>query len=144
MSVQAPAITGVNTPGMGVAPGFASWLRGIGVRQVRLACRLVFSITRSAMFPMRRWKSGSRFTSGGGGFRSSTPRFTAQPRSIFRSAYGRSISAAGIALDSLKRQRVEIRGRLESMTVLTTEDPTVLAGWINPQGQTTEAELEVA
>ena len=30
------------------------------------------------------------------------------------------------------------------MTVLTAEDPTVLAGWIKPQGQTTEAELEVA
>jgi adenylate cyclase len=53
-------------------------------------------------------------------------------------------STAGIALDSLKRQRVEIRGRLESMTVLTAEDPTVLAGLIDPQGQTTEAELEVA
>jgi hypothetical protein len=45
---------------------------------------------------------------------------------------------------ALKRQRVEIRGRLEPMTVLTAEDPTVLAGLIDPQGQTTEAELEVA
>ncbi|MFY9896568.1 MAG: adenylate/guanylate cyclase domain-containing protein, partial [Xanthobacteraceae bacterium] len=53
-------------------------------------------------------------------------------------------STAGVALDALKRHRVEIRGRLESMTVLTAEDPTVLAGLIDPQGQTTEAELEVA
>jgi len=51
MSVQAPAITGVNTPGIGVAPGFANWLRGIGVRQVRLACGLVmFSYIFSHFF----------------------------------------------------------------------------------------------
>jgi hypothetical protein len=37
-----------------------------------------------------------------------------------------------------------VGGRLEPMTVLTAEDPTVLAGLINPQGRTTEAELEVA
>src|SRR5437773_7932907 len=34
-------------------------------------------------------------------------------------------STAGIALDLLNRQRVEIRGRVEPMTVLTAEDPTV-------------------
>jgi hypothetical protein len=61
MSVGAPAIAGVNTFGVGVAPSIANWLRSIGVRQVRLACGLVmfsyifshFSIMRSAMFPMR-------------------------------------------------------------------------------------------
>ena len=41
MSVQAPAIAGVNTFGAGVALGIANWLRSIGVRQVRLACGLV-------------------------------------------------------------------------------------------------------
>jgi hypothetical protein len=44
----------------------------------------------------------------------------------------------------LKRQRIEIRGRVEPMTVLTAEDPTVLAGLIDPQGETPETELEVA
>ncbi|MGB5184032.1 MAG: hypothetical protein WBO12_17825 [Xanthobacteraceae bacterium] len=39
----------------------------------------------------------------------------------------------------------EASGRsAEPMTVLTAEDPTVLADLINPQGRTTEAELEVA
>jgi adenylate cyclase len=52
-------------------------------------------------------------------------------------------NTAGIALDSLKRQRVEIRGRLEPMTVLTAEDSTVLAGLIDPHIETTEAELEM-
>ena len=51
---------------------------------------------------------------------------------------------AGIALDLLNRQRVEIRGRVEPMTVLTAEDPTVLAGLIEPQGETGQTELEVA
>ena len=53
-------------------------------------------------------------------------------------------STAGITLDLLKRQRIEIRGRVEPMTVLTAEDPTVLAGLIDPQGETSETELEVA
>ena len=53
-------------------------------------------------------------------------------------------STAGITLDLLKRQRIEIRGRVEPMTVLTVEDPTVLAGLIDPQGETSETELEVA
>jgi adenylate cyclase len=53
-------------------------------------------------------------------------------------------SAAGVTLDLLKRQRVEIRGRIEPMTVLTAEDPTVLAGLGDPQGPMTETELEVA
>jgi len=49
-------------------------------------------------------------------------------------------STAGITLDLLKRQRIEIRGRVEPMTVLTAEDPTVLAGLIDPQGETPETE----
>ena len=53
-------------------------------------------------------------------------------------------STAGITLDLLKRQRIEIRGRVEPMTVLTAEDPAVLAGLIDPQGETSETELEVA
>jgi adenylate cyclase len=51
---------------------------------------------------------------------------------------------AGIALDALKRHRVEIRGRVEPMTVFTAEDPTVLAGLIDPQSDPSEAELETA
>jgi adenylate cyclase len=51
MSVQAPAFTGVSRPGLGVAPGIATWLRGIGVRQVRLTCGLVmFSYIFSHFF----------------------------------------------------------------------------------------------
>jgi adenylate cyclase len=53
-------------------------------------------------------------------------------------------NTAGIALDSLKRQRVEIRGRIEPMTVFAAEDPTVVAGLIDPQIRTTDAELEMA
>jgi adenylate cyclase len=51
---------------------------------------------------------------------------------------------AGIALDVLKRQRVEIRGRLEPMTVFAAEDPTVLASLIDPQTETAEPEVEMA
>ena len=51
MSVEAPAIAGVNTFGVGVAPSIANWLRSIGVRQVRLACGLVmFSYIFSHFF----------------------------------------------------------------------------------------------
>ncbi len=51
MSVQAPAMTGVSTPRLGVTPGVAHWLRGIGVRQVRLACGLImFSYIFSHFF----------------------------------------------------------------------------------------------
>jgi adenylate cyclase len=53
-------------------------------------------------------------------------------------------STAGIALDTLKRERVEIRGRVEPMTVFTAEDPTVLASLIDPQSQTAEVEPELA
>jgi hypothetical protein len=53
-------------------------------------------------------------------------------------------STAGITPDLLKRQRIEIRGRVEPMTVLTAEDPAVLVGLIDPQGETSETELEVA
>lgn len=53
-------------------------------------------------------------------------------------------STAGITLDLLKRQRIEIRGRVEPMMVLTAEDPTVLAGLIDPQGEKSETELEMA
>jgi hypothetical protein len=53
-------------------------------------------------------------------------------------------STAGITLDLLKRQRIEIRGRVEPMIVLTAEDPTVLAGLIDPQGEKSETELEMA
>ena len=50
MSVEAPAIAGVNTFGVGVAPSIANWLRSIGVRQV-LACGLVmFSYIFSHFF----------------------------------------------------------------------------------------------
>jgi adenylate cyclase len=53
-------------------------------------------------------------------------------------------STAGIALDTLKRHRVEIRGRVEPMTVFTAEDPTVFASLIDPQSQTAETEPEAA
>ncbi len=53
-------------------------------------------------------------------------------------------STAGIAVDPLKRHHVEIRGRVEPMTVFTAEDPTVLASLIDPQSQTAESEPELA
>jgi adenylate cyclase len=53
-------------------------------------------------------------------------------------------STAGIALDTLKRHRVEIRGRVEPMTVFAAEDPTVLASLTDPQSQTAETEPEAA
>ncbi len=39
MTLQAPAIVDVRPTG-GNASGMTTWLRGIGVRQVRLACGL--------------------------------------------------------------------------------------------------------
>lgn len=51
MSVQAPAITSVSTPKVSTAADLSKWLRGIGVRQVRLACGLVmFSYIFSHFF----------------------------------------------------------------------------------------------
>ena len=39
---------------------------------------------------------------------------------------------AGVATDVLTRQHVEIRGRVEAMTVFTATDPTVLASLVDP------------
>jgi adenylate cyclase len=50
---------------------------------------------------------------------------------------------AGIAVDALPRQRVEIRGRVEPMTVFAVNDPTVLTGLLDPQTEPAEAESEV-
>src|ERR1044072_4668676 len=51
MSVQAPAIGGVSARETGAAAATVNWLRGIGVRQVRLACGLVmFSYIFSHFF----------------------------------------------------------------------------------------------
>ena len=61
-----------------------------------------------------------------------------------RASGSRRSASSPILLDLLKRQRIEIRGRVEPMTVLTAEDPTVLAGLIDPPGETSETELEVA
>ena len=41
MTLQAPAIIDVRTADMNQTRGLATWLRGIGVRQVRLVCCLV-------------------------------------------------------------------------------------------------------
>src|SRR5262249_60654827 len=44
-------VSACRTSAVGVAPGIANWLRGIGVRQVRLACGLVmFSYIFSHFF----------------------------------------------------------------------------------------------
>jgi adenylate cyclase len=53
-------------------------------------------------------------------------------------------ATAGIALDSLERHRVEIRGRREPMTVFATDDPTVLASLVDPQTETAKTDLEMA
>jgi adenylate cyclase len=41
MALQAPAIVDVRPSGVGHTAGMTNWLRGIGVRQVRLACGLI-------------------------------------------------------------------------------------------------------
>ena len=51
MTMQAPAILDVRAIGDNSGAGFTAWLRGIGVRQVRLACGLVmFSYIFSHFF----------------------------------------------------------------------------------------------
>jgi adenylate cyclase len=51
---------------------------------------------------------------------------------------------AGIAVNALARQHVEIRGRVEPMTVFTTADPTVLVGLVDPQDAPPVPELQTA
>src|ERR1039458_4572448 len=51
MASQAPAIVGVRPSGANATLGLPAWLRGIGVRQVRIACGLVmFSYIFLAFF----------------------------------------------------------------------------------------------
>src|SRR3954462_10220384 len=51
MTLQAPAIVDVRASGLDAVPSVATWLRGIGVRQVRIACGLVmFSYIFSHFF----------------------------------------------------------------------------------------------
>jgi adenylate cyclase len=51
MALQAPAIVDVRPTGVKMMPGTGNWLRGIGVRQVRLGCGLVlFSYIFSHFF----------------------------------------------------------------------------------------------
>jgi adenylate cyclase len=45
---------------------------------------------------------------------------------------------AGISLDGLPRQLIEIRGRAEPMTVLAVKDPTMLSSLLDPQAAVTE------
>jgi len=49
---------------------------------------------------------------------------------------------AGIAVDALTPQHVEIRGRVEAMTVFTAADPTVLASLVDPPDAEEQAEPE--
>jgi adenylate cyclase len=53
---------------------------------------------------------------------------------------------ADIAVDMLTRQHVEVRGRIETMTVFTATDPTVLASLVDPPDveERTEPEPQVA
>jgi adenylate cyclase len=51
---------------------------------------------------------------------------------------------AGIAVDTLACQRVEIRGRVESMTVFAASDPKALAGLLDPQGKPRVPDAQVA
>ena len=51
MTLQAPAIVDLRVSGLGATSGAAAWLRGIGVRQVRIVCGLVlFSYIFSHFF----------------------------------------------------------------------------------------------
>jgi adenylate cyclase len=47
-------------------------------------------------------------------------------------------STAGISVDGLPRQLIEIRGRVEPMTVFAVTDPTVLTGLLDPQSATVD------
>jgi hypothetical protein len=89
MTLQAPAIVDIRP--LEKAPGIATWLRGIGVRQVRLACGLVmFSYIFSHFFnhalgsisydTMEAWLLSM---CGGGDFRSSILRSMPPQRRIF-------------------------------------------------------------
>jgi adenylate cyclase len=51
---------------------------------------------------------------------------------------------AGIALDTLPRTEVVIRGRDEPMIVRTATDPTVLASLLDPQSEPAEPQLSEA
>jgi adenylate cyclase len=51
---------------------------------------------------------------------------------------------AGVDFDTLQRTEVAIRGRDEPVMVLTTEDPTVLAGLLDPYDTPPEDELQTA
>ncbi len=51
---------------------------------------------------------------------------------------------AGISADALARTLVTIRGRAEPMTVFMADDPTVLAGLLDPQETVPEEELLTA
>jgi adenylate cyclase len=52
--------------------------------------------------------------------------------------------SAGVPSDALKRTDVAIRGHDEPMTVRIAEDPTVLAGLLDPERGTPVAEPEAA
>ena len=49
---------------------------------------------------------------------------------------------AGISIDGLPRQLIEIRGRVEPMTVFAVTDPTVLTGLLDPQSAAVEEVAE--
>ena len=51
---------------------------------------------------------------------------------------------AGMGLDGLVRRHVEIRGRVEPMTVFAANDPTELAGLLDPHGDVPAQDAQVA
>jgi hypothetical protein len=67
MASQAAAIVGVRPSGANATLGLPAWLRGIGVRQVRIACGLVmFSYIFSHFFVTAQVRIGrSRGPQGG-------------------------------------------------------------------------------
>jgi len=53
-------------------------------------------------------------------------------------------NTAGVAVETLARRRVEIRGRVEPMMVFAANDPTVLAGLLDPQTERQASDAQVA
>ncbi len=105
MALQAPAIVDVRPTGATPTLAMTTWLRGIGVRQVRLACGLVmFTYIFSHFFnhalgnisyaAMETWLT---YTSGFGEFRSLISRSMPRQRRMPGSVCGRSISVGTFA-----------------------------------------------
>ena len=109
MTLQVPAIADINPAGAHAPAGIAKWLRGIGFRN-----HTVFTALGDAVNVAARLQDMTK---------------SLDCRVIVSEEVCR---AAGIEFDGLVRRRVEIRGRVEPMTVFVAEDPTEFASLLDP------------